>query len=99
MYCNVSAENSHLFEHFFVWYQQRNCSAQYMFAFPNQYTVFPSGPGAVWFEVLSMADPVDVNYSVVEALFSQKQSSAENGAAHKKEPTTVRLSNHSMMLS
>ena len=43
-----------------------------------------------------MADPVDINYSVVEALFSQKQTSAENRAAHKKEPTTVRLSNHSM---
>ena len=98
MYCNVSAENSHLFEHFSVWYHHRNCSAQYMFAFSNQY-LHPSGPGAVWFEVLSMPDPVNVNYSVVEALFSQKQTSVENRAAHKKEPTTVRLSNHSMMLS
>ena len=67
----------------------------YMFTFSNQYLV-PSGPGAVWFEVLSMADPVDVNYSVVEALFSQKQTSAENRAAQKKEPTTVRFPNHSM---
>ena len=43
-----------------------------------------------------MADPVNVNYSVVEALFSQKQTSAENRAAHKKEPTTVSFSNHSI---
>ena len=50
----------------------------------------------MWFEVLSMADPVNVNYSVVETMFSQKQISAEKSTVRKKQSTTVRLPNHSI---
>ena len=50
----------------------------------------------MWFKVLSMADPVNVNYSVVETMFSQKQISAEKSTVHKKQPTTVRPPNNSV---